>query len=157
MMAKQKIKRLILPLLIVFVIVGGTVAFLTSKDLMEKAKGLLSGVMASAGSEQTAATAAPPVYQDVPELLVNLPRSAQTRYVRLAVTLALKEEGRAKVVEATPRIVDAFQTFLRSLDEHDLEGAAGLYRVRSELLRRVQAIVPQAHVEQVLVRDFVLQ
>ena len=44
-----------------------------------------------------------------------------------------------------PRIVDNFQVYLRELRIEDLQGAAGIYRLREELLLRVNAAVrPQS-------------
>ena len=40
-----------------------------------------------------------------------------------------------------PRVMDAFQTYLRELRPTDLDGSAGLYRLKEELTRRVNAAV----------------
>ena len=40
-----------------------------------------------------------------------------------------------------PRVMDAFQTYLRELRPSDLDGSAGLYRLKEELTRRVNAAV----------------
>ena len=40
-----------------------------------------------------------------------------------------------------PRVMDAFQTYLRELRPTDLDGSAGLYRLKEELTRRVNAAI----------------
>ncbi len=40
-----------------------------------------------------------------------------------------------------PRVIDIFQTYLRELRPTDLNGSAGLYRLKEELTRRVNAAI----------------
>ena len=49
----------------------------------------------------------------------------------------------AQIQPVMPRVMDAFQTYLRELRPTDLDGSAGLYRLKEELTRRVNtAIAP---------------
>jgi flagellar FliL protein len=56
-----------------------------------------------------------------------------------------------------PRIVDNFQVYLRELRLEDLQGAAGMYRLREELLNRVNAAVRPAQVKDVLFKEMIVQ
>jgi flagellar FliL protein len=56
-----------------------------------------------------------------------------------------------------PRIMDAFQTYLRELRPSDLEGSAGLYRLKEELTRRVNASIAPARINAVLFKEIVVQ
>jgi len=56
-----------------------------------------------------------------------------------------------------PRFIDQFQMFLRELDLEDIRGAAGLQRVRQELLTRVNTITAPIKVRNVLFKEFLVQ
>jgi flagellar FliL protein len=56
-----------------------------------------------------------------------------------------------------PRIEDAFQVFMRELRPSDLEGSAGIYRLKEELLRRVNVTVYPAKIDAVLFKELLVQ
>ena len=56
-----------------------------------------------------------------------------------------------------PRVMDAFQTYLREMRPSDLEGSAGLYRLRDELTRRVNLAVAPSKINAVLFKEIVVQ
>ena len=56
-----------------------------------------------------------------------------------------------------PRIVDNFQIYLRELRVDDLDGSAGMYRLREELLRRVNLAARPVQVEDVLFKEMLVQ
>ena len=56
-----------------------------------------------------------------------------------------------------PRVMDAFQTYLREMRSSDLEGSAGLYRMREELTKRVNIAVAPAKINAVLFKEIVVQ
>ena len=56
-----------------------------------------------------------------------------------------------------PRVMDAFQTYLRELRPTDLDGSAGLYRLKEELTRRVNAVLAPNHITAVLFKEIVVQ
>ena len=62
-------------------------------------------------------------------------------------------EGRPEIQPLLPRVEDAFQVFVRELRASDLEGSAGVYRLREELLRRVNIAVYPAKVDAVLFKE----
>ena len=72
----------------------------------------------------------------------RLAQAERTQYLKLKVAL---EVGDPKLVAAIqpllPRIEDAFQVYLRELRPSDLDGSAGVYRLKEELLRRVNIAV----------------
>lgn len=99
------------------------------------------------------------VYFDLPEMIVNLAaNSDRPQYLRVKVTLEMED---AKVTEAVklamPRVVDAFQVHLRELRAIDLEGSAGLYRLREELMRRINIAIAPAKIRAVLFKEVVVQ
>jgi len=56
-----------------------------------------------------------------------------------------------------PRVTDIFQTYLRELRPSDLNGSAGLFRLKEELTRRVNAAVAPVKVSAVLFKEIVVQ
>ncbi len=111
-----------------------------------------------------AKSAAPPVkpvsFIDVPEVLVNLASngSERTHYLKVKIVLELPDAALQPQVQSTmPRVLDAFQTYLRELRVTDLDGSAGLYRLKEELTRRVNAAISPNRVNAVLFKEIVVQ
>lgn len=100
----------------------------------------------------------PVVFFDLPEMTVNLATEGRTTYLK--VRIALEVENRAMIDQIQPflpRILDAFQIYLRELRPADLEGSAGLFRLKEELLRRINLSVYPARVEGVLFKEILVQ
>ena len=107
-----------------------------------------------------AAPAKPPVFVEVPEMLVNLVGSPGERvqYLKVRVVLEMKEDRQVDAIKPTmPRVTDIFQTYLRELRPADLNGSAGLFRLREELTRRVNTAIAPNQVNAVLFREIVVQ
>jgi flagellar FliL protein len=102
----------------------------------------------------------PPVFIDVPEILVNLAGQPGERvqYLKARIVLEIKEEKLAEAIKpAMPRVTDIFQTYLRELRTADLNGSAGLFRLREELTRRVNTTISPNQVNAVLFKEFIVQ
>ena len=54
-------------------------------------------------------------------------------------------------------VLDAFQTYLREMRPTDLEGSAGLYRLREELTRRVNIAIAPSRINAVLFKEIIVQ
>jgi len=63
----------------------------------------------------------------------------------------------SRIESVMPRIMDNFQVYLRELRIEDLKGSAGMYRLREELLTRVNAAIAPAKVQDVLFREMLVQ
>jgi len=103
--------------------------------------------------------AGPVAYFEVPDMLVNLNTNGRkTGYLKIALSLVLgSEEDRAQVEQVLPRVIDSFQVYLRELRVEDLQGSAGLQRLREELLLRVATAAKPAEVKDVLFREMLIQ
>src|SRR5476651_1651682 len=107
-----------------------------------------------------APAAKPPVFMDVPDMLVNLVGAPGERvqYLKVKVVLEVKEEKQAEAIKPTmPRVTDIFQTYLRELRPSDISGSAGLFRLKEELTKRVNAAVAPIPVTAVLFKEMVVQ
>jgi flagellar protein FliL len=106
------------------------------------------------------AEAKPAVFFDVPEVLVNLSNagSDRTQYLKVKVVLELPDKELTQQIQPVmPRVMDTFQTYLRELRPADLEGSAGLYRLKEELTRRVNIAIAPNRVNAVLFKEIVVQ
>jgi flagellar FliL protein len=57
-----------------------------------------------------------------------------------------------------PRVIDQLQTYLRELRLEDLSGSAALFRLKEELLRRINvAASNRSQVKGVLFREMIVQ
>ena len=104
--------------------------------------------------------AKPAVFVDLPDVLVNLSNagSDRTQYLKVKITLELPNQAQvAKIKPLMPRVLDTFQTYLRELRPTDLDGSAGLYRMKEALTRRVNAVVAPGHITAVLFKEIVVQ
>jgi flagellar FliL protein len=146
-------KKLTLFVLLPLLLLGGAGGGLYASGLLDKLLG---------GAETEAAEPAKPkqtVFYDMPTMLVNLNSDGrQSSFLKLTVSLELSSEQDRKLMEQMqPRIVDNFQVYLRELRIEDLQGSAGLQRLREELLLRVNTAVEAAEVEDVLFKQMLVQ
>lgn len=99
------------------------------------------------------------VFYDLPEMLVNLNTTGrQASYLKIRIALELDDpEAPKRLDPLLPRVIDNFQVYLRELRMDDLSGSAGIYRLKEELLMRVNAAVRPIHVRDVLFKDMLVQ
>ena len=113
--------------------------------------------------EEQHAEAPPPKpssFVEVPDMLVNLVGAPGERvqYLKVKVVLEVKEEKQAEAIKPSlPRVTDIFQTYIRELRPSDLNGSAGLFRLKEDLTRRVNAAVAPNQVSAVLFKEVVIQ
>jgi len=119
--------------------------------------GLIGG--AGHGDKKAEEKAKPTVFYDLPEMLVNLNTNGkQASYLKLRVALELDDpEAVKKLEQVMPRVIDNFQVYLRELRVEDLNGSAGLFRLKEELLLRVNTAIQPVHVRDVLFKDMLVQ
>lgn len=101
----------------------------------------------------------PPVFLDLPDMLVNLTSASGERaMLKLAVALELPDQETIALIQPVmPRVTDNFQVFLRELRVEDLSGSAGMFRLKEELVRRVNLAVAPAVVRDVLFKEMLIQ
>ncbi|MEM8811777.1 MAG: flagellar basal body-associated FliL family protein [Pseudomonadota bacterium] len=101
----------------------------------------------------------PAFYYALPEMTVNL-SSAETRatYLRMTISLEFSDKSMISEVEPNlPRVLDAFQVYLRELRIDDLNGSSGLFRLKEELQRRINLAIYPARVDDILFKDIKVQ
>ncbi len=154
-------KRLLIVIAaILFLILGGAAAAYFT-GLLQPVVEMLGGTKAAAVKEGEAKpnVNADAVFYDLPEMLVNINTGGRKAvYLKIRVSLELasaKDTARVEVMK--PRIIDYFQVYLRELRIEDLKGSAGMYRLREELLKRVNVAVAPAKVNDVLFKEMLVQ
>jgi flagellar protein FliL len=113
-----------------------------------------------AHAEASAPPVKPPSYVEVPDMLVNLIGlpGERVQYLKVKLVLEVKEEKQVEAIKPSlPRVTDIFQTYLRELRPADLNGSAGLFRLKEELTRRVNMAVAPNQVAAVLFKEVVVQ
>jgi flagellar FliL protein len=135
-----------------FVLIGAAVAFVIVAGA--------GGYFMFGQKEADGAKAMPKfVFYDLPEMTVNLAASPERpQYLRVKITLEAENNAVIDAIKPVmPRVVDAFQVHLRELRVTDLEGSAGLYRLREELTRRVNLAIAPNRIRAVLFKEIVVQ
>ncbi len=99
------------------------------------------------------------IFYDLPEMIVNLvSNSKKPAYLKIHLSLELNENEDIVTLERLlPRVIDHFQVFLRELRVDDLNGSAGIYRIKEELLRRVSVAVYPVEIRDVLFKEMLIQ
>jgi flagellar protein FliL len=99
------------------------------------------------------------VYIDTPDIFVNINAGqGKSRFLKLAITLQVKGQSNANDVKVNlPRIIDSFQVYLRELRSEDLNGSAGMFLLKEELMRQVNVELAPIRIENVLFKEMLLQ
>ena len=153
-----------------FIIIGAVLFLLIGGGAAAFFAGLLDSL--PSGSEETAeegeveggdgAGAAgdrQAVFYDLDEMIVNLNTTGrQQSLLKIKIALEVASQSDiARVQEVMPRVIDNFQTYLRELRIDDLRGSAGMYRLREDLLTRVNIAVQPAKVHAILFKEMLIQ
>ena len=131
------------------------------------------GVFSSeeAGDEAMAEEAPPPeempppvmptdiVFVDLPDLLLNLNVTGKRlRFLKVVASLEVASEEMAEIVrQMTPRILDNLHLYFRSVAPEELAGPDGVYRIKEDLLVRVNDTIQPAIIRDVLVKEMLVQ
>ncbi len=123
--------------------------------------GVLKSVVGDGATEGETAGAAgdEPVFYELPDIIVSINTGERkSRYLKVRVNLELDTADDLPQIERVmPRIMDRFQVYLRELRMEDINGSAGTFRLREELLKRVSAAANPARVNDVLFVEMIVQ
>jgi len=153
--SKKKIIMMLIPLVLIVSGVAG--AYFTG--LLDPLIGADEVAEGEEGAPEEDVPAGPVAFQDLPEILVNLNTTGRkSSFLKIRVSLELPNALDSQAVNSVQdRVVDAFQVYLRELRVEDLKGSAGMYRLREELLARVNAAVAPVKVNDVLFKEMLVQ
>ncbi len=89
-------------------------------------------------------------------LVVSLSARAKSRHLTFTGELEIEPAHEAEVRLMLPRVADVLNTYLRAVEERDIEDPAAMTRLRAQMLRRVQMVVGQGRVRDLLIAEFIL-
>jgi len=114
-----------------------------------------------AAAELAKSAKKPAAFVEMKDMMIGISNGGQQDRQPIIKIKVVLEIADAKVSEEIkpllPRVEDAFQVFMRELRPSDLEGSAGMYRLKEELLRRVNVTVHPAKVDAVLFKELLVQ
>jgi flagellar FliL protein len=98
------------------------------------------------------------IFVGLPEMLVNVTGpDGRPAYLKLRLTLEAPDDAVVTALtEHVPRVTDQFNGFLREMRTDDLAGSAGAYRLRLELLRRVNLAIAPSQISAVLIEEMLV-
>ena len=99
------------------------------------------------------------VFYKLEDITLNLnPEGPKSRFMKLGLTLVLlNEEDIVRIESRIPRIIDNVTAYMRELKPEELAGSANFYRVRENLLMRVQVAVAPVKVTSILFNSALIQ
>ncbi|HBT43934.1 MAG: flagellar basal body-associated FliL family protein [Alphaproteobacteria bacterium] len=155
--SKSKKKLIIIVAVLLLVVGGAAAAFFTG--LLEPLISMITGKDSSSAVASGEAPEGIGLFHDLPEVLVNLNTAGRkSQFLKMKVSLEVASEQDKLIIDAVKdRVMDNFQVYLRELRIEDLQGSAGMYRLREELLRRVRAATAPAQVKDVLFKEMLVQ
>jgi flagellar protein FliL len=148
---------------IVVLLGGAGLFFFMSSGSSDAASGdhaAAEGDHAAAGGEHGGTVAAAHTFIfNLPPMVINLNNEVDgPAFMKLTVALEVaNEEMMLEIQPQLAKVVDAFQVYLRELRKSDLEGSAGIYRLKEELLRRVNVSIYPSKVQSVLFKELLVQ
>jgi len=152
-------KKLILFIVLPILLLGGGGAGVYFSGMLDSFLGEPAAEEAMKEEEKEDVADAPGFYMDLDEMLVTLSSKGRKQsFLKMRLSLELNAaEDESRVSAVMPRIIDNFQVFLRELRVEELQGSQGIYRVKEELLARVNAAAYPVKVKDVLFREILVQ
>ena len=152
-------KKLIIIIVAVVLLIIGGVAAAFFMGLFDSSDSASQTTEAEPSSDSKKAASELAFFHDLPDITVNLNSKGRKRSVmKLKISLEVASPDEIPKLQALmPRVIDNFQVYLRELRLDDLKGSAGMYRLREELLMRVNAAITPAKVKAVLFKEMLVQ
>lgn len=151
-------KKLLIIIIVVILLVLGGLAGAYFTGLLNPVIKMITGGE-NHQTETVEGETGPSVFYELPSLTVNLNTvGRKARFIKIQVSLELElEEDKPKVEAVIARVMDNFNVYLRELRIEDLDGSAGMYRLREELLARIRAAVAPVRVRDILFKEMLVQ
>lgn len=99
----------------------------------------------------------PTAFVPLDEIVISLGRGARSKHLVLSAELEIDPAMTEEVELLRPRVLDVLNTYLRALDERDIQDPAAMTRLRAQMLRRIQVVTGEGRVRDLLITRFVLQ
>ncbi|MEO1194623.1 MAG: flagellar basal body-associated FliL family protein [Pseudomonadota bacterium] len=96
------------------------------------------------------------VFVAVDPLVISIVRPDRVAQLRLQLSLEVESPYASEVEALKPRLMDVLNSYLRAVDTAEFDGSGALVRLRAQMLRRVQIVVGNDAVHDLLVQEFVV-
>jgi len=143
---------------VVILLLGGTAAFLLLSGGGEEAQLAEAGDHGEAGDGLRTGVHNNAHFVELPEIIFSITdRDGRAYTVSLKLAFETADENfEESFIEAEKlQIRDQFMGFLSALRPSDIEGSAGIQRLRMELLRRAQLVLGHDRISAVLITELV--
>jgi flagellar FliL protein len=148
-----------LPLLLGLLLatVLGAAGFFLAYNRMLPAVGLGSETVAdSPGDEAEPAAGGAVSFVPIDPMVISLGTPGRGRHLKFSAELEVVPGQEQRVQALMPRILDVLNGYVRAVPLAELERASALVTLRAQMLRRIQLVVGQGLVRDLLVTEFVL-
>lgn len=95
-------------------------------------------------------------FVELSPLVVSLGADAGARHLRFKAAIETLPGAEADVAALEPRILDVMNGYLRALKPGDIEAQDALFVIRAQLTRRLQLVLGEDRMRDLLVMEFVL-
>lgn len=95
-------------------------------------------------------------FVSIEPLLITLGGDGPQRHLRFRAELEITPGEESNVTALMPRVLDVLNGYLRAVEITELEKPTALIRMRAQMLRRIQLVVGDGRVRDLLVTEFVL-
>lgn len=92
----------------------------------------------------------------VDPIIISLGPASNARHLRFAAQLEVPSASVSEVARVMPRVLDVLNGYLRAVETSLLEDPSSMARLKAQMLRRVQIVVGDGQVQDLLISEFVL-
>ena len=96
------------------------------------------------------------VYYELEPLVISLSPAAKSKHLHIGMTLEIAESDYSRLDTQIPRIRDVLTTYLRAVEERDLEDPAAMTRLRAQILRRLSLVASDIDIRTLLITEYLL-
>lgn len=96
-------------------------------------------------------------YVELKETLITIGNEPATRYVKMKAVVVTDKSHISDVKKAEPMLMDAFVSYMRSLELSDFESASFYPRLRQQLAHRSELVLGGDVSQGVLITEFLLR
>lgn len=148
---KKKLIILIVPVLLLLLGGGfGAYKFFLSKDKTEKEPEKITKEIKSAEDHG--------VDLEVGTFVANLADKDADRYIKVTIIMQVEDEKvKEEATKKLPQIKDSINTLLFTKTSDELKSPEGIERLKEEIIRRTNAILPLGGVKDIYFTEFIIQ
>lgn len=143
---------LLISIALASVLGAGAFAFMFSGSGVSEDKSQVS----TDPSENAIADDSNTIFLPMEPLVISLGSAASGKSLRFEGYLEINPGDESEITALMPRITDTLNTYLRAIEFADIEEPTSLLRIRLQMLKRVQLIVGNDKVRDLLVSKFLI-